>query len=100
MGLSYTASGKAQTSGVDGPGNGDYKGAMRRIAGMGLVLLGALPVLLLAAVGGWLWAEHMYTVGISVDPKALGKLASIVLADLACLAVGTWLWLGAGKSAA
>jgi hypothetical protein len=84
---------------MGGRSDGRYKGGMRRIAGMGLVLVGLLPVAVLAAVAAWFWSEHMYTVGLSADLTGKAFLTSLVLGDMACLGLGTWLWRGAAKRA-
>jgi hypothetical protein len=73
---------------------------MRRVAGTLLLLIGLLPVALLAALAIWLYTTHMYTVGLSTTLTGKGALAGLAVTDLVCLGLGTWLWHRVPKRAA
>jgi hypothetical protein len=72
---------------------------MRRTAGILLLLAGLLPLGALAVAAYWLWVQHMYTIGLSANLQGEGTLAGLLLADLACLVLGTWLVRGRTKGA-
>jgi hypothetical protein len=59
--------------------------------GIGFIflLIGSLPFAALLAY--WVWARHVYTVGLAVDPHALWVLASLMLADLLLVIAGVYL---------
>ena len=66
-----------------------------RLLGGALIFIGACFLLPVSAV--WIWAQHEYTVGLSIDPAAVPKLAafflvvSVVIGILALLG-GIALW--------
>jgi hypothetical protein len=61
---------------------------MRRPIGIALLVLGVLPVVLVAA--GWIvWKDHMYTLGISLGVEKV--LAGLLVTAMICLAVGLYL---------
>jgi hypothetical protein len=66
---------------------------VKRIIGITLFVLAALPLVLVMA--GWvMWIDHTYTLGLSL--RADRVLAPLLVADIVCLSVG--LYLIAGKS--
>ena len=73
---------------------------MKRVSAALLVTIGVLPPVALAGLAFWLYATHMDTIGISVTATGEAAVAGLVLADLACLVLGTWLWRTAGRRAA
>lgn len=73
---------------------------MRRIAGIVLLLIGALPLVALAGLAAWIWSQHIYTVGLSADLQGKAALAGLAATAVACLGLGTWLLWGGARSAA
>lgn len=63
---------------------------MRRLLGLSLVALGLLPLVGLFAVY-WIWAQHMYTVGLSADAKGVTMLVAVAVLDLSLLFAGVYL---------
>jgi hypothetical protein len=63
--------------------------AVRRTIGFALIVTGLIPAIGLLCL--WLWARHMYVVGVSFDPRATAALLLLVLADLICLGGGVYL---------
>jgi hypothetical protein len=59
---------------------------MRRLVGLVFVLIGLVPMLAVF----WLWSR-LYTVGLTVDTKALAVLSLFALADLSLLFGGAYL---------
>ena len=55
---------------------------MKRLIGAVLLCFGILPLLALA------WTKHMYTVGISLDMRAIVVVTTLVIADVACIGIG------------
>ena len=70
---------------------------MRRAAGIAFLVLGLLPIVGIA-VGFWVWARHMYTVGLSVDMRGGMVLALLAACDLICLGTGVYLLRSSAKS--
>jgi hypothetical protein len=61
---------------------------MKRLIGIALLTLVALPLALLMA--GWLmWMDHAYTLGLSLNAKRV--LTALLMADIVCLSVGLYL---------
>jgi len=60
---------------------------MRRAVGLLFIVIGLAPFAALFAFY-WVWARHMYTIGLAVDAKGITALVLIVIADLALLFVG------------
>jgi hypothetical protein len=59
---------------------------MKRLIGVALFTLGALPLVLVMA--GWvMWMDHMYTVGLSLG--AVRALVALLMADIVCLSART-----------
>lgn len=67
---------------------------MQRVIGAVLFLIGLLPWMLIV----WLWASHMYTVGLAVDTRGEIAFTLIALADLSFLAGGTYLLFRPNRS--
>jgi hypothetical protein len=63
---------------------------MRRVLGFLFVAIGLMPIAGLA-VAYWVWARHTYTVGLSVDTRAVAVLILIVLAELSLIVGGIYL---------
>jgi hypothetical protein len=61
-----------------------------RIVGFTLLVLGVLPLVALC-FGYWVWARHMYTIGLSVKVKWTAVLTLLGVVDLALLAAGLYL---------
>ena len=60
---------------------------MRKVIGIALVLIGIAP-----SIGVlWMWSQHMYTVGLSMDARGAAILTLLVCADLCCLVAGFYL---------
>lgn len=61
---------------------------MKRLVGIALLVLGALPLLLV--ISGWfMWTSHMRTIGLSLDAER--GLAVLLMADIVCVATGLYL---------
>ncbi|WP_189051578.1 hypothetical protein [Aliidongia dinghuensis] len=67
---------------------------MRRLIGASLLFIGIVPISALLLLY-FLWARHMYTVGISPDTRT--ELILMAVADLACLGSGTYLLASSRK---
>ena len=63
---------------------------MRRSIGVILTLIGLTPIIGLALLY-WVWARHMYTIGLSADGRAVMVLAFLAIVDLAILGSGIYL---------
>jgi len=58
---------------------------LKRLIGIALLVLGALPLLLV--ISGWfLWTRHMRTIGLSLDAER--DLVVLLMASIACVATG------------
>ena len=61
---------------------------MKRMVGIALLVLGALPLLLVIS-GWWVWTSHMYTIGLSLGAER--GLAVLLMAGIVCVAIGLYL---------
>jgi predicted transporter len=53
-----------------------------RAIGVVMLLVGLLPLIAIVGIGSWFWAQHMYTLGLSVTVKGGLILVSIALVSL------------------
>lgn len=61
---------------------------MKRLVGIALLVLGALPLLLV--IWGWfMWTRHMRTIGLSHNAER--GLALLLMASIVCVATGLYL---------
>ena len=58
---------------------------MKKLIGVALLVIGALPPLATSLV----WISHMRTIGLSSNAEIV--FAGLLVADIVCLAVGTYL---------
>jgi hypothetical protein len=61
---------------------------MKRLIGIALFILGALPLVLVMA--RWvMWMDHAYTLGLSLNAERV--LAALLMADIVCFVCGALL---------
>ena len=54
-----------------------------------MLLIGLLPLIAIVGFGLWVWAQHGYTLGLSVTAKAV--LVSMAFADVLMISGGAYL---------
>ena len=64
---------------------------MKRATGIMLLLAGLLPLIGVVGFGLWLWAQHMYTVGLSADARGIAVLTLLILGDASLIGTGIYL---------
>ena len=64
---------------------------MTRAIGVVMLLTGLLPLIAIVGFGLWVWAQHMYTLGLSVTVNGGLILVSTAFADVLSISGGAYL---------